>query len=80
MKAELVSLDKGGDEGIYNAVLKISDESGSEEPALRQALERSVRSLNALSGLRERIEEIDDRANRLLAATVAREKTWRLAV
>ena len=80
MKAELVSLDKGDDEGIYNAVLKISDESGTEEPTLRRALERSVRSLNALAGIRERIEEIDDRANRLLAATTEREKAWRLAV
>lgn len=80
MKAELVSLDKSGDEGIYNAVLKISDETGAEEPILRRALERSIRSLNALTGIRERIEEIDDRANRLLAATTAREKAWRLAV
>ena len=80
MKAELVSLDKGGDEGIYNAVLKINDTTGSEEPVLRQALERSIRSLNALAGIRERIEEIDDRANKLLQATIEREKTWRLAI
>ena len=80
MQAELVSLDKGGDEGIYNAVLKINDTTGSEEPVLRQALERSIRSLNALAGIRERIEEIDDRANKLLQATIEREKTWRLAI
>lgn len=69
MRAEVISLEPGDAEGLYKAVLKITDEHELDE-LVRKALERSVSTLNALELVRAGVEATEARAI-LLQRTVA---------
>lgn len=74
MQAEVVSLEKGDIEGIYHATLKIHDDKYGDEELLREALERSVLSLNAIEVIKSRMDVIGERAKLLYTTTMQREQ------